>query len=622
MFKTNETEVTNYGARVYYKNPDIKSSVMIEFNTYKEQLVKERFKGHSKLFSRFKKRISGKGIILDERNMKHIEECIDRFYKLNGIGKPHGKESIFYLENYTIPESAYIFDSKKIFSITSNKGMSISAKLDPECSSIVNAELTIINSEGRQKKFTSFIELDRSRDINKDYFIDTLKIHFKNLEKDAGLEPGMFTCLLKETRKGLDIILSRKIELFCELFKYSNSFIKRVVIRRAYEKIPNGHYSDDLFFTMKVFLEDGRAEEMLVTFKKENGPVLLGDMYSKHIFRRCFVNDVFNKDTLSDTSLMKCYSYSVGDTYSEDAFYTNINSIRFSSYKEDCSEGLVGYNINSILRKDLSKVEDHSTIVNSILKNIYGHIYLNEDFDFNDIFKVYMNNSIKRFAERITEESQNPLNGEDLLYESSSDLLEVDLLNVLELSIKRIDPCILNQSITNRKDIKEAFKYFPEEAKPFLNKASIVRTSLLTDNNPDHRSRSIFSKDDYTRLYKYILLVEILNVDGGKCDIFITFENHTYPLIKEVKLTDHSTGEVLDTDIKNCQRTLLTDSLLINKYLRNLLVYRNKIIRLFVLNKFTSKVVLRRKDGLLHMDRVEMSSHKEVDEEIKNILNN
>ena len=96
MSITNVTGVQNYGAKVYYKDPNIKSNIMIEFvNASQEQLVKERFKGNSKLFSRFKKRISGKGIILDERAMRHIEECINKFYKLNGIGKPYSRREKF-----------------------------------------------------------------------------------------------------------------------------------------------------------------------------------------------------------------------------------------------------------------------------------------------------------------------------------------------------------------------------------------------------------------------------------------------------------------------------------------------------------------------------------------------
>ena len=621
MFKTNVMGVTYYGATVFYKDLERKNVIIDFVNASQETIVKERFRGDYKLLSRFKKRISGKGITLEPRVMKHIKKAIERFYEL--INKGKSSKYNFDGENFLMPEEDYIFDSKKIFSIIEkNNVIKMSAGLDPEDPSIVNVKLDI-KSNGRIKSFVSYIELDRFENLNEEDFTHMLKTHFEDLEKDAGLEhTGRFAYLMETSERGFRESLKRKFELFCELFKYSK-LINRVLIRRAYEKIPNGHYSDDLFFTMKVFLEDGSTEEMLVTFKKENGPALLGDMYSNHTFRRCFVNDI-PKDTYSNREFMKAYSYSIGDTEidSDDTFFVNNSSLNFVSYKEDCSEGLVGYNINRMLRKDLSKVEDHSIIVNRILKNTYGHIYLNEDFDFNDIFKEYMNNSIKRFAERFTEDSKNPLNGEDLLYESSSDLLEADLLNVLELSINSVDPGLLNQSLTNKTDIREAFKYFPEKIKLLVNNAAIVRTKLLTDGNPDYCPRSIFNKEDYTRLYKYTLLVEILNNNGKKYDICITFENFIYPLIKEIKLNNYVTGKILRMDVRGCQRTLLNDSLLINEYLRNLLVYRYKIIKLLVLNKFASKVVLYKKNGLLHMDRALITNYKEVDEEIKNILNN
>lgn len=624
---TNVTGVTNYGARVYYKNPDIKDNIMIEFeNPYQDQLVKERFKGSSKLLSRFKKRISGKGIVLGEREMKHIEECINKFYKINGIGyvdKSCGRREKFEGENYLMPETEYIFDSKKIFTLVEMSGIiSMSAGLDPEDASTVNVELTI-KTEGRLKKFTSFIELDRSKDITKDYFIQLLKIHFKNLEKDAGLEhTGRFTYLTESYEENtFKESLGRKIELFCELFKYSNDFIKRVQIRRAYEKIPVGNYSDALLFVVKVFLGDDRTEESLVIFKRERGTALLGDMFNEFMTRRCYTQKVYKKDLLANKWFLKGYSYALGDTEpdSESTFYVDNYEINFTSSSKDRSEGLVGYNINQLLRKDLSKVDDHSTIVKSILKNTHGHMYLNKDVEEVSLMNLFMDRSITRFAKRFSEVSVNPENGEELLFENYGDLLEADLLNALELPIQRVDPAFLNQTLTSKKDIWEAFKNFPEVAKSYIENATVVRTCLLT-NALEYSSRSEFRKENYTRLYKYKLLVEIIDHLGNKREIHITFENHIYPLVKEVYLINFCTNESLDLDIKDCQRTLLKDSNLISKYLRNLLLYRHKIIRLLVLAKFNYKIVLYKRDGLLHMDRAIITNHEDIDNELKNVL--
>ena len=619
---TNITGVTNYGAKVYYKNPNIKDNIMIEFeNPYQDQLVKERFKGSSKLYSRFKRRISGKGIILGERAMKHIEDCINKFYKLNGIGKPYRRREKFEGEHYLMPESEFIFDSKKIFTLVDTSGtISLSAGLDPEDASTVNVELTV-KSEGRLKKFTSFIDLDRSKDIPKDYFIQILKIYFRNLEKDAGLEhTGRFTHLIEDTENSFKESLDRKIELFCEMFKYSNEFVKRVQIRRANEKIPLGNFSDTLLFVVKVFLGDYRTEENLVTFKRENGTIL-GDLFNNVIIKRCFVNKVSNKNILSNRWFSKAYSYFLGDTEpdSNDTFYTEDYEVNFASNIKDTSEGLVGYNINKLLRKDLSKVDDHSIITNSILKNTYGHIYLNKDADDVALIKLFMDRSISNFVKRFSETTENPLAGEDLLYECSGDLLEADILNTLETPLKRVDPKFLNQALTSKKEIEEAFKNFPEEAKPYIDNASIVRTSLFMDDL-ECNSRSFFRKESYNRLYKYKLLVEILDNVGMKREIHIIFENHAYPLIKEVSLINYGTDESLELDVKDCQRTLLTDSTLLTKYIKNLLVYRHRLIRLFILNKFASKVILRKRDGLLHMDRSLITNQEEMDNEIKNII--
>ena len=521
MCITNITGVTNYGARVYYKNPNIKDNIMIEFeNPYQDQLVKERFKGSSKLFSRFKKRISGKGIILGEREMKHIEDCINKFYKINGIGyvdKLSGRREKFEGENYLIPETEFIFDSKKIFTLVDMNGViSMSAGLDPEDASTVNVELTI-KTEGRLKKFTSFIDLDRSKDISKEYFTQILKIHFINLEKDAGLEhTGRFTHLLEDTENSFKESLERKIELFCEMFKYSNEFIKRVQIRRAYEKMPLGNYSEALLFVIKVFLGDERTDESLVTFKREKGPVLLGEIFNDFITRRCYTQKVYRKDLLANRWFLKGYSYALGDIEpnSKSTFYVDDHDINFVSDSKNRSEGLVGYNINQLLRKDLSKVDDHSTIVKSILKNTYGHIYLNTDANDEALIKMFMDRSVTKFAKRFVEKSQHPTSGEDLLYESYGDMLEADLLNALELPIQRVDPAFLNQTLTSKKEIEEAFKNFPEEAKPYIKDATIVRTSLLVDTL-DYISRSEFKKDNYSRLYKYKLLVEIMDHVGN-----------------------------------------------------------------------------------------------------------
>ena len=520
-----------------------------------------------------------------------------------------------------MPESEFIFDSKKIFSLVDTSGtISMSAGLDPEDASTVNVELTV-KSEGRLKKFTSFIDLDRSKDIPKDYFIQILKIYFRNLEKDAGLEhTGRFTYLIEDTEDSFKETLGRKIELFCEMFKYSNEFVKRVQIRRANEKIPLGTFSDTLLFVVKVFLGDYQTEENLVTFKRENGTIL-GDLFNNVIIKRCFVNKVSNKNILSNRWFSKAYSYFLGDTEpdSNDTFYTEDYEVNFASNTKDTSEGLVGYNINKLLRKDLSKVDDHSIITNSILKNTYGHIYLNKDADDVALIKLFMDRSISNFVKRFSETTENPLAGEDLLYECSGDLLEADILNTLETPIKRVDPKFLNQTLTSKKEIEEAFKNFPEEAKPYINNASIVRSSLFMDDL-ECNSRSFFRKESYNRLYKYKLLVEILDNVGMKREIHIIFENHAYPLIKEVSLINYGTDESLELDVKGCQRTLLTDSTLLTKYIKNLLVYRHRLIRLFILNKFASKVILRKRDGLLHMDRSLITNQEEMDNEIKNII--
>lgn len=611
---------TYYGATVFYKNQDRKNVIVDFVNSSQETLVKERFKGDHKLLSRFKKRISGKGITLEPRVMKHIEKAIERFYELKSKEKENNYK--FDGENYLMPETKYIFDSKKIFTLVDQSGIiTMSAGLDPEEQSTVNVEL-IIKSNDRLK-LTSFIHLDRSKDITKEYFTQLLKIHFRNLEKDAGLEhTGRFTHLIKNSEKSFKEILERKIELFCELFKYSNEFVKRVQIRRAYKKLPIDNYYDDLLFTVKIFLGDERTEELLVTFKREKGTVLIGEVFNDFIIRRCFVRSVYKNDIPSNRVFLKAYSYVLGDTEpdSDDTFYINESELNFSSYKEDRSEGLVGYNLNRLMRKNMLKVEDHSTIINSILKNTYGHIYLNTDANDESLINLFMNRSISRFAERFSETYTDQSDGFHLLYEGYGDLLETDLLTVLELPIQRIDPGFLNQTLTSKKEIKEAFKHFPKEAEPYIKNASIVRTSLLTEDL-EHNFRSVFGKENYNRLYVHKLLVEIIDNVGKKRDIRITFENYIYPLVKEVTLINYDTGETLELDIKNCQRTLLTDSNLLSKYLKNLLIYRHKIIRLFVLEKFTYKIVLYRRDKLLHMDRAIITNPDEIDTEIKNVLN-
>lgn len=613
--------VTHYGATVFYKNQDRKNVIIDFVNSSQETLVKERFKGDYKLLSRFKKRISGKGITLETRVMKHIEKAIERFYELINKGKENNYK--FDGENYLIPETECIFDSKKIFTLVDQSGViTMSAGLDPEEQSIVNVELTI-KSNDRLKKLTSFIHLDRSKDITKEYFTQLLKIHFRNLEKDAGLEhTGRFTHLIKDSEKSFKEILERKIELFCELFKYSNEFVKRVQIRRAYKKLPIDNYYDDLMFTVKVFLGDERTEELLVTFKREKGTVLIGEVFNDFIIRRCFVRSVYKNDIPSNRVFLKAYSYVLGDTEpdSDDTFYINESELNFSSYKEDRSEGLVGYNLNRLMRKNMLKVEDHSTIVNSILKNTYGHVYLNKDADVEALINVFMNRSVSRFADRFSETYTDQSDGFHLLYEGYGDLLETDLLTILELPIQRVDPGFLNHTLTNKKEIKEAFKHFLKEAEPYIKDASIVRTSLLTEDL-EHNFRSVFGKENYNRLYEYRLLVEILDNVGKKREIRITFENYIYPLVKEVTLINYDTGETLELDVKNCQRTLLADSNLLSKYLQNLLIYRHKIIRLFVLEKFTYKIVLYKRDKLLHMDRAIITNPDEIDTEIKNVLN-
>ena len=621
MCKKNLFGVTYYGAGVFYKDRDRKSVIIDFVNSSQETLVKERFRGDFKLLSRFKKRISGKGITLEPRVMKNIEGAIERFYEL--INKVKENNYKFDGEKYFMPDTEYIFDSKKIFSLVERSGViAMSAGLDPEDASTVNVELTI-KSDNRLKKLTSFITLDRSKDISKEYFTQLLKIHFRNLEKDAGMEhTGRFTHLIEDSEKNFKEFLERKIELFCEMFKYSNDFVKRVLIRRAYKKLPIDNYYDDLLFTVKIFLGDERTEELLVTFKREKGTVLLGDIFNEFTIRRCFVRGVCNKDAMFNRPFLKAYSYVLGDTEtdSDDTFYVNESELNFSSYKEDRSEGLVGYNINKLMRKNLLKVEDHSTIVNSILKNTYGHIYLNKDADDEALMNVFMNRSINKFTERLSEISIDPSYGEDLLYESYGDLLKEDLLGVLELPIQRIDPSFLNQTLTSKKEIKEAFKNFPKESEKYIKNATIVRTSLLTDNL-EYNSRSNFRKENYNRLYKYTLLVEIIDNVGMKCEIHITFENYVYPLVKEVKLINFGTDESLELDIKDHQKTLLADSNLLSNYLKNLLFYRHKIIRLFVLSKFIYKIVLYKRGDLLHMDRAIITNHNEIDNEIKNVLN-
>lgn len=620
MCKKNLFGVTYYGAGVFYKDRDRKSVIIDFVNSSQETLVKERFRGDFKLLSRFKKRISGKGITLEPRVMKNIEGAIERFYELINKVRDHYS---FDDEKYLMPDKEYIFDSKKIFSLVDSSGViRMSAGLDPEDASTVNVELTI-KSDGRLKKLTSFITLDRSKDISKSYSTQLLKIHFINLEKDAGLEhTGRFTHIIEDSEKNFKEFLERKIELFCEMFKYSNDFVKRVIIRRAYKKLPIDNYYDDLLFTVKIFLGDERTEELLVTFKREKGTVLLGDIFNEFTIRRCFVRGVCNKDAMFNRPFLKAYSYVLGDTEtdSDDTFYVNESELNFSSYKEDRSEGLVGYNINKLMRKNLLKVEDHSTIVNSILKNTYGHIYLNKDADDEALMNVFMNRSINKFTERLSEISIDPSYGEDLLYESYGDLLKEDLLGVLELPIQRIDPSFLNQTLTSKKEIKEAFKNFPKESEKYIKNATIVRTSLLTDNL-EYNSRSNFRKENYNRLYKYTLLVEIIDNVGMKCEIHITFENYVYPLVKEVKLINFGTDESLELDIKDHQKTLLADSNLLSNYLKNLLFYRHKIIRLFVLSKFIYKIVLYKRGDLLHMDRAIITNHNEIDNEIKNVLN-
>lgn len=621
MCKKNLFGVTYYGAGVFYKDRDRKSVIIDFVNSSQETLVKERFRGDFKLLSRFKKRISGKGITLEPRVMKNIEGAIERFYEL--INKVKENNYKFDGEKYFMPDTEYIFDSKKIFSLVERSGViAMSAGLDPEDASTVNVELTI-KSDNRLKKLTSFITLDRSKDISKEYFTQLLKIHFRNLEKDAGMEhTGRFTHLIEDSEKNFKEFLERKIELFCEMFKYSNDFVKRVLIRRAYKKLPIDNYYDDLLFTVKIFLGDERTEELLVTFKREKVTVLLGDIFNEFTIRRCFVRGVCNKDAMFNRPFLKAYSYVLGDTEtdSDDTFYVNESELNFSSYKEDRSEGLVGYNINKLMRKNLLKVEDHSTIVNSILKNTYGHIYLNKDADDEALMNVFMNRSINKFTERLSEISIDPSYGEDLLYESYGDLLKEDLLGVLELPIQRIDPSFLNQTLTSKKEIKEAFKNFPKESEKYIKNATIVRTSLLTDNL-EYNSRSNFRKENYNRLYKYTLLVEIIDNVGMKCEIHITFENYVYPLVKEVKLINFGTDESLELDIKDHQKTLLADSNLLSNYLKNLLFYRHKIIRLFVLSKFIYKIVLYKRGDLLHMDRAIITNHNEIDNEIKNVLN-
>ena len=613
--------VTHYGATVFYKDQERKNVIIDFVNSSQETLVKERFKGDHKLLSRFKKRISGKGITLEPRVMKHIEKAIERFYELINKGKENNYK--FDGEKYLMPETEYIFDSKKIFTLVDQSGViTMSAGLDPEEQSTVNVEL-IIKSNYRLKKLTSFIHLDRSKDINKEYFTQLLKTHFRNLEEDAGLEhTGRFARLIKDSEKNFKEFLERKIKLFCELFKYSNEFVKRAQIRRAYKKLPIDNYYDDLMFTVKVFLGDERTEELLVTFKREKGTVLIGEVFNDFIIRRCFVRSVYKNDIPSNRVFLKAYSYVLGDTEpdSDDTFYINESELNFSSYKEDRSEGLVGYNLNRLMRKNMLKVEDHSTIVNSILKNTYGHVYLNKDADVEALINVFMNRSVSRFADRFSETYTDQSDGFHLLYEGYGDLLETDLLTVLELPIQRVDPGFLNQTLTSKKEIKEAFKHFPKEAEPYIKNATIVRTTLLTEDL-EHNFRSVFGKENYDRLYEYRLLVEILDNVGKKREIRITFENYIYPLVKEVTLLNYETGETLELDIKNCQRTLLTDSNLLSKYLKNLLIYRHKLIRLFVLEKFTYKIVLYRRDKLLHMDRAIITNPDEIDTEIKNVLN-
>lgn len=621
MCKKNLFGVTYYGAGVFYKDQERKNVIIDFVNSSQGKIVKERFKGDFKLLSRFKKRISGKGITLEPRVMKNIEQAIKRFYEL--INKVKENMYNFDGENYLMPDTDYIFDSKNIFSLVEQSGViAMSAGLDPENPSTVNVELTI-KSHGRLKRLTSFIDLDRSEDISKEYFIKILEIHFKNLEEDAGLEhTGRFTYIINESGKDFKEFLERKIELFCEAFKYSNELVKRVLIRRAYKKLPIDSYYDDLLFTVKIFLGGEITEEMLVTFKREKGTILLGDIFNDFIIRRCFVRKIYKKDLPSNKLFLKAYSYVLGDTESDsdDTFYVNNYDLNFASNTKDRSEGLVGYNINQLMRKDLTKVEDHSTIVNSILKNTYGHIYLNKDADDEALMNVFMNRSLNKFTERFSETSIDPSYGEDLLFESYGDLLGEDLLSILELPIQRIDPSFLNQTLTSKKEIKEAFKHFPKEAEPYIKNATIVRTSLLTDNL-EYNSRSNFRKENYNRLYKYTLLVEIIDNVGMKSEIHITFENYVYPLVKEVKLINFGTDESLELDIKNHQRTLLADSNLLTKYLKNLLVYRHKIIRLFVLGKFTYKIVLYKRGDLLHMDRAIITNPNEIDTEIKNVLN-
>lgn len=620
MCKKNLFGVTYYGAGVFYKDQERKNVIIDFINSSQEKIVKERFKGDFKLLSRFKKRISGKGITLEPRVMNNIEQAIERFYELINNTRDSYR---FDDEKYIIPDTDYIFDSKNIFSLVEQSGViAMSAGLDPENPSTVNVELTI-KSHGRLKRLTSFIDLDRSEDISKEYFIKILEIHFKNLEEDAGLEhTGRFTYIINESGKDFKEFLERKIELFCELFKYSNELVKRVLIRRAYKKLPIDSYYDDLLFTVKIFLGGEITEEMLVTFKREKGTILLGDIFNEFIIRRCFVRKIYKKDIPSNKLFLKAYSYVLGDTESDsdDTFYVNNHDLNFASNTKDRSEGLVGYNINQLMRKDLTKIEDHNTIVNSILKNTYGHIYLNKNADDEALMNVFMNRSINKFTERFSETSIDPSYGEDLLYESYGDLLGEDLLSTLELPIQRIDPSFLNQTLTSKKEIKEAFKNFPKEAKPYIKNATIVRTSLLTDNL-EYNSRSSFRKENYNRLYKYTLLVEIIDNVGMKSEIYITFENYVYPLVKEVKLINFGTDESLELDIKDYQRTLLSDSNLISKYLKNLLSYRHKIIRLFVLRKFTYKIVLYKRGDLLHMDRAIITNPNEIDTEIKNVLN-
>lgn len=620
MCKKNLFGVTYYGAGVFYKDKDRKNVIIDFVNSSQEILVKERFRGDYKLLSRFKKRISGKGITLEPRVTKNIEQAIERFYELTNKVKENNYK--FDDEKYLMTDTEYIFDSKKIFSLVERSGViRMSAGLDPEDASTVNVELTI-KSDNRLKKLTSFITLDRSKDISKEYFTQLLKIHFRNLEKDAGMEhTGRFTHLIEDSEKNFKEFLERKIELFCEMFKYSNDFVKRVLIRRAYKKLPIDNYYDDLLFTVKILLGDERTEELLVTFKREKGTVLLGDIFNEFTIRRCFVRGVCNKDAMFNRPFLKAYSYVLGDTEtdSDDTFYVNESELNFSSYKEDRSEGLVGYNINKLMRKNLLKVEDHSTIVNSILKNTYGHIYLNKDAD-DESLNIFINRSILKFTERFSETSTDPSYGEDLLCESYGDLLEEDLLSILELPIQRVDHGFLNQTLTSKKEIKEAFKNFPKEAEPYIKNATIIRTSLLTDNL-EYNSRSFFRKENYNRLYKYTLLVEIIDNVGMKSEIHITFENYVYPLVKEVKLINFGTDESLELDIKGYQKTLLADSNLLNNYLKNLLLYRHKIIRLLVLVKFTYKVVLYKRGDLLHMDKAIITNREEIDNEIKNVLN-